>query len=726
MRHLIELVHLADHPAERAALVRSLGTLGAIFVVPALHAELHAPHAVVRRAAVEAIGALGYAFGGAAVARWLEARDLELEPPGMADAALLTLARTGHPDTAAWAERLWEEQRVEARTVHLALAEEVSPRLVELARHHVSSPDAGIAAALHLSALRTPELPRLLRPLLRSSDIEQVHVAERMLAAQHGTAEEDMLALLGRRWEDAPLRRAARRLRVHPVEELVEAFEVLRDDCAAGTWERRGLAKTLLLAGIPQLQRAVLGWLVEADEARDLAWGLRCVGVPHEGLDGLLGRLVHHADDDVAVQALRTRVNVYGRLTPDDLAALSSSPRPALRCEAVRSLMTLYRDRRRPDRRTGLSGKARRAAEAMLRSALREGDPPTRSLAAYTVGNLGTTALTDGLHRLRDDGEVGVRQGAAASLHALPSSVPADALLAWAQSEPDADVRFRLGLSLLRALDAGDQPDPAALQRLVDGGLSDRADLAVLALRLRGHLTDQDSHQQLISAASDGRLATAAAAITALGVQARSSALPALATAAQADDPVRRRRAAEALRGFPSDAAAEVLLALACDDPDLPVRRAALETLVARPCDAAQAARLRPTDPDDPLVFEVLQARAAAGAGGLDAAAVDSRLEAAMPGFRAERLARLAPDALQALRTAAFLDAGVSMPAGLDAAPPALFWVKGLELWLSAVMRPLQSALRRTEAREALDGAAYRWSALHAGVEGWPPSAPRG
>ena len=108
----------------------------------------------------------------------------------------------------------------------------------------------------------------------------------------------------------------------------------------------------------------------------------------------------------------------------------------------------------------------------------------------------------------------------------------------------------------------------------------------------------------------------------------------------------------------------------------------------------------------------------------MDAAAVDARLEEIMPGFRAARLSRLAPDALQALRTAVFLDAGVAISEGLDAAPPALFWVKGLELWLHGVLRPLQLGLRTEDAVAALDGVAWRWSALAPQAAGWPDDAP--
>ena len=50
MGHLIELIHIADHPSLRARLIESLGFVQSLQAVPALHAELHHPEPQVRRA----------------------------------------------------------------------------------------------------------------------------------------------------------------------------------------------------------------------------------------------------------------------------------------------------------------------------------------------------------------------------------------------------------------------------------------------------------------------------------------------------------------------------------------------------------------------------------------------------------------------------------------------------------------------------------------------------
>ena len=53
-----------------------------------------------------------------------------------------------------------------------------------------------------------------------------------------------------------------------------------------------------------------------------------------------------------------------------------------------------------------------------------------------------------------------------------------------------------------------------------------------------------------------------------------------------------------------------------------------------------------------------------------------------------------------------------------------MFWVKGLELWLHAVLAPLKQRLRSPAGQEAIGAVAYRWSALAEGAAGWPSSAP--
>ena len=718
--HLIELTHLARHPTERRRLVQALGMLRSPSAVPALHAELHHADAGVREAALVAIGELAYHFGGALVARWMRARDLSQEPPGIVDAALLALARTGNAELETEAKRLWAAGLVSARALHLALADAASPAMLDLARQHVSTPDAAVAAALHLGSRRVPDLLHALRPLRRSTDLAHVHLAERILDTPLVPPQEELLAMVSRDWPLAPLGRAARRLRVHPVEELLEAVELLREDMEPRSDERRAFSRAVLLVGEPQLQASVLAWLEAASEPADLADALGYATQPTDALRRSIERAAGADHQKLAVAALRCRSNVFGDLSPDDLRRAAAGAPDTLAAEAIRGLMNLYRDRKGADRRTMMMGKARRAAETMLRAAIREGEPRTRSIATYTVGNMGMTALQDDLLRLREDPDVWVRQAAAASLHVLPPTVSADDLLAWAREEPAPDVRFRLGLCLLEALEAGQPVDGEALGAWCQGGLSDRADLGVLAVRLRGYAADDGAAPALCVAATSEHLAQAGAALSALRILACPSTLPTLASALGAPDPARRQRAAEALAAFPSPQAGQLLVRTAMDDPDEDVRRAALAALAGRPASDAQMARLTPSGPDDPLLFELLQARAAAGAGIQAAEDVDAALSAAVPGFQPARLQRRCPGALQALRSAEFLSSGVSLPEGLDAAPPALFWVKGLELWLDVELRGVQHTLRGDAPRDALAGARWKWSTLRSRTPGWP------
>lgn len=717
--HLIELLHLSGHPSERLRLVTALGRLESPVVVPALHAELHHPDPAVRRAALRGIGELGYGFGGALVASWLEARDIADEPPGIADTALHALARTGHAAVEDHAAELWTAGLVSARALHLALTDAVSPAMLDLARAHVSSSEAAVAAALHLAARRIDDLADALSPLLRSPDLAHVHLAERILDLPNPSAEDELLSLLDRRWRLGPLGRAARRLRVHDPGELREAFAALRDGEPRGSWPRRMLLRCVLLVGAPTLQADALDWLEAEGDVDDLAYALQFAAQPTPQLRSRLGRLMGHPADKLAVQALRLRCNVFGDLEVEALGRIAAGPRGALACEAVRGLMNRYRDRRGPDGKTGVRGVERGQAEALLRHGIREGSEDTRKLATYAVGNIGLTGLTDDLRRLREDPDPAVRQGAAASLHVLPPSVPAADLLAQAEAEPDPDVRFRLGLCLLQALGAGDQLDGGSLAAFCAGSLSDRADLAVLGLRLRGFAGDPGAAQALSAAAASAHLATASAALTALGTLADPATLPALQAALDAGDPQRRRRAVESLERFQGPAAGDLLVNTAGKDGDEDVRRVALEVLARRPAAPEAMARLHATGPTDPLLFELLQARAAAAGGRRDAGDLDADLVEAIPGFRPGRLRRRCPAALQALRTAEFLTGAVTLPAGLDAAPPALFWVKGLELWLDVELRSMQQALRQRPALEALEGAKYRWSALQGQVDRW-------
>ena len=289
--HLIELTHLARHPGERRRLVEALGRLRSASAVPALHAELHHDDEGVREAALIAIGETAYHFGGAMVARWMAARDLSDEPPGIVDAALVALARTGNAILETEAERLWSEGLVSARALHLSLADAASPAMLDLARTHVSMPEAAVAAALHLGALRVPDLLHALRPLRRSTDLAQVHLAERIIDAEPEGPVDALLGLVSRDWPLAPLGRTARRLRVHPVEDLLEAVQTLREDMAPGSPERRKFSRAVLLIGEPRLQECILDWLEAAGESAGLAHALgyatqptSSLRAPHPGL----------------------------------------------------------------------------------------------------------------------------------------------------------------------------------------------------------------------------------------------------------------------------------------------------------------------------------------------------------------------------------------------------------------------------------------------------------
>ena len=149
------------------------------------------------------------------------------------------------------------------------------------------------------------------------------------------------------------------------------------------------------------------------------------------------------------------------------------------------------------------------------------------------------------------------------------------------------------------------------------------------------------------------------------------------------------------------------------------VRRAALRNLADCPCSALEARQLTAQGPDDPWMYELLEARVAAAGGRLDVAALDAALEKRFVGLKAARLARQSQDALRALRTAHFLDSGVQLPEGLDAAPPVVFWAKGLELWMDVALRPAFLELRSPRGRTALENAKFIWSALEKDTPGW-------
>ncbi|HCH66025.1 MAG TPA: hypothetical protein DFR83_24700, partial [Deltaproteobacteria bacterium] len=621
MGHLIELIHISDHPSLRTRLIDALGAVQSLQAVPALHAELHHSDAKVRLATVRTLGELGMVFAGSVVARWLSARERTLEPPGMMDAALRTLALCSHPDTERWALELWEAGEVEATTLHLALAEVVSSEALSLAQDHLLDPFAAIPAALHLSAVRHPALQTLLQPLLRSSDLQQRQTAEALVSRHWDSAQDDVMTYITAKLYGRDVGRRARRMRVHPPEELISVFELFRDEHPADSRERATFLSRMAAIGVPELQAAMFAWMLASDRPSDIVAILRAATTRHPNMDGALRKLLAHNHPDVVVYTMRCQANLIEGHQPEPFARRVSDPRPAVALEAVRSVTTLFRDRKGPDRKTTLSGTARRVVEQMLRTALREGDPDTRANAAFAVGNLGLTALSDDLLRLHDDPEMRVRQGAAASLHALPSSRKLPTLTTWMAAEPAPDVRIRLGLTLLAALRNGASP-PDTLEAVALAALQDRDDLALVGLHLSGFVASASAIDRLCSAATDPRLATASAALTALGATRRGVALEPLATASQLHDPVRRRRAVEALGALRTPAAATALVAVTRQELEPSVRRAALRSLADCPCSALEARQLVPLGPSDPWMYELLEARVAAAGGRLDVAAV--------------------------------------------------------------------------------------------------------
>ncbi len=720
LRHLIELIHYSDHPSLRARLIEPLGLAGSITAVPALHAELHHPSVKVRGAAIEALGELGLLFGGAVVARWLVEQRKSTAPPVLRDEALRTLALTGHPDTAKLASLMFQKGEVEATTFHLALAEAVSTTGVELAEAHLRDPEAAIPAALHLSAVRHPQLEKLLAPLLRSADLQQRQVAEALVARRWEGAQDDVLHFISDRLYGRDLGRRARRLRVHAPDELVAVFELFCEEHPVGSRARAKFLTRMAAIGVPELQAAMFEWALDSKETANLVTLLRAASTRHASLAEELDRLMGHSDAEVVVGALRCRVNLLSDQQPGDLVRWAKDPRPAVAEEAVRSAMTLFRDRKQPNRKTALTGAGRRALEQMMRQTLREGSTNARVQAAFAVGNLGLTALTDELLRLKTDADARVRQGAAASLHGLPPGKKLDELVSWLGEESAPDVRMRLGLALLDALDGG-QPAPSGLEAVATGSLQGREDLELVGLHLCGFVAQGPALERLRQAVGDPRLATSAAALTALGRTRQPKLLPLLEEASRLEDPVRRRRAVEALGVFGSPAAATALVKVAVGEPEPSVRRAALRSLTRCPCSPAEARQLVARGASDPLMYELLEAHVAATGGGLDVVAVDAGLEERFGGLKVGLLARKSEDALRALRTAYYLDSGVQLPEGLDAAPPVVFWAKGLELWMNAVLRPVLQDLRSPRGRKALAAVSYVWSEWERGTAGWTP-----
>jgi HEAT repeat protein len=712
---IIELVHLTRHRSDRVALIEQLGRCGNQFVaVPALHAETHSPHPDVRAAALTGLGRLGLPFGGALVARWLVDRDLDDEPGGVLEAALLALARTGHPTVGEQAERLWLTGRIGAAHLHTALADAVSPALLDLARAHIADPSVAVEAALHLDAVRVDDLVSALQPMRYGDNVAHVHIAERLLSQPTPGPEDHLLEVLECRWPIGAMGRAARRLRVHPPEQLASAFRALADGIDASGRDAKHWVKVALMAGIPELQAVALD-LAESGSERTLVQAMHHVCHQSPGLAASLDRWEGHADPTVVAASIRARVNVFGPAALAHLERFARCDKPAHRLEYIRAIQNALRDRRGADGRSRLPHDQRTEMEARVRDALRLPDVNVQERAAFASGNIGLTGLADELRKLLTSSpEFRVRRAAATALSELPPSDQVAFIAECLARETEPEVRFRLVRVLLRALESGRASVPAVVEAARAGMADDDPQVAVLSMVLLGASGDLDAAGPLATLAAGPVQARAAAAITALGALGPGPARGALIALTSHVDPARRRRAAEALATVGGTDTALALLKLVERDADPEVRRAAVASLARCPVPATELYRLQPSGPDDPLIFELLQARlaAAGGAPALTAEEIDAQLTVAIPGFRATRLDRRNPAALRALRTAQYLGTDGDLPLGLDAAPPVLFWTKGLELWLNDALAPLLLHLRDARRLAALDAAVPSWNGM--------------
>lgn len=724
---LIGLLHGMRASSERVALIEALGEVDHVVAVPALHAETHHPDPQVRRAAFASIGRLGLAFGGVMVARWLHERELSEEPRAVLQAALVALARTGNGAVGLWAERLWAAGRVTAATLHAALAEAASPALLPLAYEHLSRPDAAIPAALHLASRRVEDLEAALSPLRRSGDLVLAQVAERLVNAPRPEAEDHLMEVLQRSGSLPERARAARTLRVHDPLVLARAFDDLTSGDEAGSPEAQRHVEVALWVGVPELQDAALRH-AERGGPRALSRALAHVGVRSPGLEARWRAWAQHDDALLVAGAIRAWANLGGPAALPELERFATSPRPVQRLERVRAWQNSLRDQRGTDGRTRLGHAERAEAERALREALQDPDPDVAALAAFTVGNLGLSALTQALAPLlRAEWPERVRLGAATALADLPAWMPVGELAERFRVERDANVRFRLGEALIAAIERfGAAPtDTQALAAAAHAGLADREDVATLALALLGHVPGEAVLARLASEAGGAVQARATAALEALRWRADPAASGVLGVLARHPDDARRRLATEALAALQTPDAVTSLIERAVSESDLEIRRAALVALRGRALAPKQAARLRPSGEDDPLLVEVLQAleRRPAGRKG-ESMEIDARLLELAPRLPLAAMQGRCPDALRALRTAEYLSEGGKLPAGLDAGPAPIFWVKGLEIWLHDIGAVLLQPLRNPRAMDRLHDASARWGALQPRAKGW--AQPRG
>lgn len=730
---LIELCHLTAHPGARASILRALGRCTEQFIaIPALHAELDSPHTEVVVAALQAIGAVGLANGGALVARWLALQAFDELDGAVFDAAAMALAQTGHPDAGKVVADGWRRGLIASDRAHLVAAEAVSPELLDRAPEHLSDPTTAQAAALHLVALGAGPREALFAPLLSGGDTGLALLAEHLLRLPELPVDDHVLQVLTAKLPPTRLSRLARSLRAHPPEAVVAGFATLAADLDPNGSEAGGVVRASLSAGIPELQDVAVH-LAACGSPRGLAHALYRVHSPTPSMRRWLDEWTTHTDSNVAKSAVRARLNLFGLREVGELACLADSPRAELRLEWARLQQNAFRDKIDDKGRSTL-GHAQRSAIAATLTRLIRGDTDlaVRELAAYTAGNIGLTELGDELGRqLATSPEWRLRRAAATALAEFSAPGQLSVLTEALASEASEEVLFRIARALLRVAGEGGTPLPAvaalAAERL--GEASPRC--RVLLVSLIGKCGSAQ-HVDLVTEAAHSRgLALAIAAIAALGDLGDDRGLDAVLAASEAPSPSLRWVATEALGRIGGEVALDRLADLLMNaDEDVELRRVALAGLENAALSAEIVARLAPDGLDDPLAVGILQLRLRAtavpgtGAGGgvrPGVEDIDRRLAGEIPGFVAARLEQRHRGALQALRTAEyFYLPGSSLPPGLDAAPPAIFWVKGLELWLDDLLTPMMRDLVRPPGQREVAALAARWAALRGTVApGW-------
>jgi HEAT repeat protein len=707
---LIELANVTLHPREKIPVLRALARCAdRPFAVPVLLAHLEHPDDGVVEAALDAVGHGGTPFGGSWVLRWLRGdRRAPLAEPVLA-AALLALGRTGHPETAVEVQRCWEQGLVDARAGHLALAEAVSPALWEQAEVHLGDPLAAPAAAMHLAATRHPRLMALLEPLLSSMDGELAVLAHSLLAGLEVRLPDHILTATA---EPHPVRRRrlARGLRAWAEDEVLTAWrEALRLD------DDTVLLSVALDAGIPALQDAALE-RAQAESPEMLRHALRRVHSLTPLVKERLPLWMRHEHPSVAADAMRVHLNLLGQEALRDLAWARGSGREVHRLEWVRAWQNGWRALRDRGGRAPLDHAQRRELVKDLRGLVRDDPAPkVRRLALYAVGNLGLTELGDDLERtLRGSEDPEERLAAATSLAAIPSASRLTGLVEDLRSADDSSLRYRLVRAALACVECDHQPHPELARVVIERLASADLETVPPVLALLGRCGCEHALPPLLEATRSDVHRQVCVALTALGRLGSERALGTLLEASLHPDPERRLRAVEALGRLPGAVAADRLATVLQDEAEeLDIRASALAGLEPRLADLPQGA-LAPPSSSDPLAAPilVLLRDASAAGSGLAAEDLDRRLESEVPGLSARDLNRRCRDGLQALRTAEFLHSAVTLPPGLDAAPPVLSWVKGLEVWLNQVLRPQLSTMARPELRDALRELGHRWPGM--------------